>query len=159
MYTCFDIAKAFLSFAKKESVGVSPMKLLKLTYIAQGYSLGFFGKPLFNSVIEAWQFGPVIPELYHVIKRYGTHSVDLDTIELYAESKLTEKDEKFLKAIWNFYKPYSGLVLSSKTHQEGSPWANTYKPGVRNLEIDNTVIEKYYKSKIAAKNGKKKEAK
>lgn len=33
-YNCFDIAKEFLKLAKSNGETLSPMKLLKLTYIA-----------------------------------------------------------------------------------------------------------------------------
>jgi len=154
MYNCFDIAKTFVSFAKEENKGVDTMKLLKLTYIAHGYYLGFFSKPLFESQVEAWKYGPVIPELYHVIKRFGTGNVDKDLLDLYSENKISEKDEKFLKAVWNFYKNHSGLTLSSKTHEEGTPWAKTYNSHTWHKEIENSLIEEYYKNLINVKSEK-----
>lgn len=151
MYNCFDVAKTFLNFAKTENKGVDTMKLLKLTYIAHGYYLGFFSNPLFDSQVEAWKYGPVIPELYHVIKRFGTGNVDMDLLDLYSENKVSKNDEKFLKAVWNFYKNHTGLELSSKTHEEGTPWYETYQSFVFNKIIENDLIEKYYKNLINEK--------
>lgn len=154
MYNCFDIAKTFVKFAKAENKGVDTMKLLKLTYIAHGYYLGFFSKPLFESQVEAWKYGPVIPELYHVIKRFGTGNVDKDLLDLYSENQIIGKDEKFLKAVWNFYKNHSGLTLSSKTHEEGTPWAKTYNSNTFHKAIENSLIEEYYKNLINVRNEK-----
>lgn len=147
MYNCFDIAKQFLRLAYEEGIDVEPMKLLKLTYIAHGWHLGFYGKPLINNGIEAWKYGPVIPELYHVTKRFGFSNVDLETIDLYSESNLQGEDLKFVNIIWNNYKKFSGLDLSAKTHIEGSPWSQVYD-GSFNKLIDNSVIEEYYKKFI-----------
>jgi uncharacterized phage-associated protein len=151
MYNSFDIAKAFVSFAKSENKGVDTMKLLKLTYIAHGYYLGFFGKPLFESQVEAWKYGPVIPELYHVIKRFGTGNVDKELLDLYAEHPISEKDLKFLKAVWNFYKNHTGLALSSKTHEKDTPWDKTYTSSRSRKVIENALIETYYKHLINVK--------
>ncbi|WMC06283.1 Panacea domain-containing protein [Elizabethkingia anophelis] len=149
MYNCFDIAKQFLKLAYEEGDGLQPMKLLKLTYIAHGWYLGFYDKPLIENAIEAWKYGPVIPELYHVIKRFGYRNVDLETLELWAgDKKVDNKDQNFIKTIWNTYKGFSGLDLSSLTHMENTPWAETYDPKAYHKLINNTIIEKHYKNLI-----------
>ncbi|OEJ98738.1 hypothetical protein A8C32_05950 [Flavivirga aquatica] len=148
MYNCFDIAKELLKFAKEDAVHMGTMKLLKLTYISHGYYLGFKGKPLFSNEVQAWKYGPVIPELYHVTKRFGSRSVDLEIVNLYSENNLNETDKKFLKIIWNNYKKYNGLQLSSKTHEKNTPWDLVYNK-VHYKTIDNSVIEEYYKKIIS----------
>lgn len=144
MYNCFDIAKKILKLAKKEGYSVETMKLLKLTYIIHGWYLAFFDRPLFENRIEAWQYGPVIPDLYHVIKRFGTNNVDINVIKLYSENKLEEEDSKFVKVIWNAYKKFNGLQLSSKTHNINTPWHKTYD-GTFHKVIENHIIKEYYK--------------
>jgi uncharacterized phage-associated protein len=148
MYNCFDISKEFLKLAKEDGSGIDTMKLLKLTYIAHGYYLGFYSKSLIENDVQAWKYGPVIPELYHVIKRFGNGRVDADLINLYSENKLVEKDKDFVKLIWNAYKKNNGLQLSSKTHEKDTPWDQVYETGVTNKVIDNTIIEDYYKNFI-----------
>lgn len=150
MYNCFDIAKSFLELAKEENVSIPPMKLLKLTYIAHGYFLGFTGKALFHNEIQAWQYGPVIPDLYFIIRRFSKQNVDSDIIELYSENKLKEGDYKFINSIWNAYKKFDGLQLSSKTHEEGTPWHKSFNEFNSNI-IDNFTIEDYYKGLIDEK--------
>lgn len=155
MYNCFDISKEFLKLAKDDGNGIDTMKLLKLTYIAHGYYLGFFGKPLIENEVQAWKYGPVIPELYHVIKRFGNGRVDADIIDLYSENKINDTEKDFLKLIWNAYKKNNGLQLSSKTHEKGTPWDQVYEEGVSNKVIDNQIIEKYYKNFINERRGAK----
>lgn len=149
MYNCFDIAKQFLKFAEKEGIGIEPMKLLKLTYIAHGWHLGFYNEPLISNKVEAWKYGPVIPDLYRVTKRFGYSSVDYDALDLYVQNiDMDSEHEQFLKIIWNTYKSLNGLELSARTHIEGSPWSEVYD-GTFNKIIDNSKIEKYYKNIIA----------
>lgn len=157
MYNCFDIAKQFLKFAKEDGMVIEPMKLLKLTYIAHGWHLGFYGKPLISNAIEAWKYGPVIPELYHVTKRFGFGEVDFNTLQIRSNNILSNEDEKFVKVIWDNYKQFSGLDLSTKTHQDGTPWSEVYD-GTFNKVIDNNTIEKYYKNLIANPNNEQSES-
>ncbi|SHK55803.1 Panacea domain-containing protein [Chryseobacterium polytrichastri] len=147
MYNSLDIANEFMKLAKEEGFTIQPMKLLKLTYIAHGWYLGFNGKPLINDTIQAWKYGPVIPVLYNVIKRFGSGSVDPMTVELYKEKDLEKDDAEFVKLIWNNYKQFSGLELSTRTHLDNTPWKKVYD-GVHNKPIPNDLIESYYKSYI-----------
>ena len=152
MYNCFDIAKYFVKLSNKEGVRIDTMKLLKLTYIAHGWYLGFKGKPLFHNEVEAWKYGAVIPDLYHVIKIYGEGNVSAFLLSHYAKTELKDKDKDFLKIIWNNYKKFTGFELSDKTHEEGTPWADTWEESTRKL-IPNKLIKRYYTEMI--KNKKK----
>ncbi|WDF46978.1 DUF4065 domain-containing protein [Chryseobacterium sp. KACC 21268] len=148
MYNCFDIAKQFLKFANEEGFGIEPMKLLKLTYIAHGWYLGFYDKPLIENNVQAWKYGPVVPELYHVTKRFGYRNVDLEIIDLYTENKLSDIDQNFIKSIWNTYKNYSGLELSSMTHMSETPWSEAFDPNMYHKVISNDIIRNHYKKLI-----------
>jgi len=151
MYNCFDIATYFLKLAEIEGSSIKTMKLLKLAYIAHGYHLGFFEYPLFKNRIEAWKYGPVIPDLYRVIRRFGSKfSVDIDTTDLYSENELSKEDREFLEIIWSYYKKYNGFELSALTHKENTPWEDIYKkfPN-QNVEIPNEVIQSHYSKLIS----------
>ena len=153
MYTCFDIAKEFLNLAKAEGKTIAPMKLLKLTYIAHGYHLGFNRGPLIENPIEAWKYGPVIPELYHATKKFGKFPVDCEYIDLLSSHELPIDEKHFISLIWTSYKHLGGLQLSTLTHQENTPWALTYN-GNFYKPITNEVIEKYYKALIHERNAR-----
>ena len=148
MYNCFDISKEFLRLASQEGKGVDTMKLLKLTYIAHGYYLGFFDRSLFSNKVEAWKYGPVIPELYGVIKRFRSMAVDIELVDLYSEHEVSQEDREFLASMWQSYKHLSGRELSALTHQPGSPWDQVYIKDQYNLVIPNEIIKNYYLTKI-----------
>ena len=152
MYNCFDIADYLLKKAREEGQLLDPMKLLKLTYIAHGYNLGFFDKPLFSNQVQAWKYGTVIPDLYHVIKRFGNGYVDEDIVDLYKEKEVEGDQKKLLDFVWNAYKPLTGLQLSDLTHQENIPWKKTFNQS-HNVPISNELIKEHYKSLIAQKRG------
>ena len=69
------VANELIELAKQEGRAFTPLQLLKLVYIAHGWMLGLRQKPLIRDRIEAWKYGPVIPALYHDLKRYGADFV------------------------------------------------------------------------------------
>lgn len=60
MSTVFDVAQYILG----KTGEVCTMKLQKLCYYAQAWSLVWTGEPLFPEPFQAWVCGPVCPELY-----------------------------------------------------------------------------------------------
>ena len=72
----FDVADFFVYLANQlEDDQISNLKLNKLLYYAQGTHLARTGKPLFENAIEAWQYGPVVPEVYQKYKACGKNPI------------------------------------------------------------------------------------
>ncbi|KQR95175.1 hypothetical protein ASG01_04805 [Chryseobacterium sp. Leaf180] len=147
MYNSLDVANEFMDLAVQEGATLEPMKLLKLTYIAHGWYLGFKDKALINDSVQAWKYGPVIPVLYDVIRRFGSGNVDPVILSMWKGKGLEKDDSNFIKIIWKNYKKFNGLELSSKTHQTDTPWDKTYD-GTFNKVIPNELIKEYYKELI-----------
>lgn len=54
---------------------ISNLEMQKILYIAHMYYMGKFGARLISTPFEAWDYGPVHPELYHKLKRFGARKV------------------------------------------------------------------------------------
>lgn len=145
------VANAFL----EKSNDMTLLKLLKLCYIAQGFSLAILNRPIFeDDHIEAWKYGPVIPSLYHEFKRFKGDIINIKSfyIELTDDfdfnnttPQLTdENDKKIIEIVWNMYGKYSANELVSMTHKRGTPWDLVYIPN-ENRVIPAELIKKYYK--------------
>jgi len=94
----------------------SPMKLQKLCYYAQGFKLAE-GEQLFPEDFQAWQHGPVIPELYQKYSAYSWRAIDVALPEEIQDKGLAEKVEDIVYAFGR----YDGAALSTMTHRE-APW-------------------------------------
>ena len=64
-YKALDIANKIISKTDLEHGDtISNLKLQKMMYYRQGFHLAYFGTPLFDEDIVAWQYGPVVPSVY-----------------------------------------------------------------------------------------------
>ena len=63
MYSVLDLSE-YIIFKK---YGISCLKLQKILYFLQAEFLRKYNKLCFNSKIEAWDFGPVIPIVYEKV--------------------------------------------------------------------------------------------
>lgn len=145
MYDVLTVADAILKIAKARGQELTPLQLVKLTYIAHGWSLGLRNKYLFSNRIEAWQYGPVIPDLYHATKSYGRNPIPLSAVGSPDDIKVDAGDRRFLEAVFDKYGHLDGIALSYLTHKAGTPWTQVYVPGIRNIEIPDHLIAQHYK--------------
>lgn len=147
-YTPRQIADYFLYIGKNDTT-MTPMKLIKLVYIAHGWNLGLFNKPLINESPQAWKYGPVIPSLYDDFKSYGNQKIEKEVVK----PELDENTEKFLNKIWDVYSKYTGIQLSAKTHEPNTPWSIIWEKAKQyfnnfSLSIPNELIKEHYQLKI-----------
>lgn len=143
------VANEFIRLANESNRAFTPLQLIKLVYIAHGWMLGIHQRPLIRDRIEAWQYGPVIPNLYHDLKSYGSAHVrtPLSSFSsLFASSIAMDDEEKELVlGVFKGYGRMNGIQLSSLTHRPGTPWHDTWVPGSRGLVISNDLIAEHYR--------------
>ena len=135
-------------FVEKSIYSITPMKVLKLVYIAHGYCLAIAGVPLIDEPIVAWRYGPVIRSLYDAVKHYGNQAITELISYLYCEEGLSREYSKFLDKIWEIYGGYTGVQLSNLTHKKDSPWDQVWerhKISGNLYKINNKLIKDYYK--------------
>ena len=145
MYDVLTVADAILKIAKAQGKSLTPMQLVKLTYIAHGWSLGLRGRDLFANRIEAWQYGPVIPDLYHATKSYGRSPIPLSAIGEVNDVAVSRDDYAFLADVFNKYGHLDGIALSYLTHRAGTPWTQVYDSRFRSIEIPDELITQHYR--------------
>lgn len=143
MATVFDVAAYILD----KQGEMTAMKLQKLVYYSQAWSLVWDEGPLFISRIEAWANGPVAPELY--AEHRGKYRMRAGDIKKGNPGQLTNVQKETVDAVLAFYGDKSSQYLSELTHLE-DPWKNArigLPAGVRgNNEISHAAMAEYYGS-------------
>jgi uncharacterized phage-associated protein len=139
--TAHDVA----SYILQKQGEITAMKLQKLAYYSQAWSLVWDEEPLFRDRIEAWANGPVLPSLYKLHK-------GLFKIKSWPKgdpSKLTRKQRETVDAVLKFYGDRSSQWLSDLTHRE-RPWLEARQgllPGdAGTREISHASMAEYYGS-------------
>ena len=122
---------------------MTAMKLQKLVYYSQAWSLVWDEKPLFRNKIEAWANGPVAPTLYNAHRGQFT----VRNISHGDGRKLKKEQQQTVNAVLQHYGDKSSQWLSDLTHLE-PPWRDTRQglsPGARGKrEITHAAMAEYY---------------
>jgi uncharacterized phage-associated protein len=141
-YDARQVANWFVTRAQREGRKLSIMSLLKLTYIAHGWHLETQNAPLFGNRIEAWQYGPVIPDVYNDFRRQGV--AVSGTVNTVPQSRFDPADEALLDQVWNIYGKLPAFRLSDLTHVPGGPWDIAPKTGGYYAPIPDELIHQHY---------------
>lgn len=145
-HTALQVANKIIAKGNELGKKYTPMQLIKLTYIAHGWMLGLFDRSLFDDKVEAWKFGPVIPELYHSIKAYRNNPITAPIPDV-EEATFQEDELKVIDYVLKAYADFDGVDLSKITHAKGTPWEQTYpnEPSWHNFTISTPLIQNHYK--------------
>src|SRR5579864_2329863 len=100
-YPALTIAKWFIAWAEAEGDELSNLKLQKLLYYAQGHHMAAHGRPLFTEPIQAWSHGPVVPEVYHQFKAFGSSSIELPEDDPFTWAAVDPSTCRLLSKVWN----------------------------------------------------------
>jgi uncharacterized phage-associated protein len=137
MITAIEVAKYII-----KSLPVDNLKLQKLLYYSQAVHLVMYDKkPLFPEAIEAWDYCPVVPPVYHEYKTFG-----IDTITRLIEEKtpLSIEEKKAVDMALECFGSLPSSALVTQTHYE-APWENAYRPGRPSGIITVEAIYDYFK--------------
>jgi len=160
------VANEFLKHAKDSGEPLTPMHVQKLIFFAYGWYIAFKDEPLIGERVEAWEYGPLVPTLYHEFKRYGSgpitdfakepnwEKLDFTSyIPWIDEASCPEDQKAYAKAliarIWQVYGSFTALQLSRMTHEPGTPWSQAKEQGKRTIPDD--LIREYF-TQLATQN-------
>jgi uncharacterized phage-associated protein len=105
--------------------------------------LGLYGRPLIREQVQAWKYGPVIPELYRLLRQYGGGPV-MRLLPCQDAAEFIPLEANLIEQVYAQNGGYDGVQLSEMTHKVGSPWHQTWDPEVWNKVIPNELIRAYH---------------
>ena len=137
-------AKDVAAYILEKMGSMTTMKLQKLLYYCQAWSLVWDEQPLFHESIEAWANGPVVRELFNEHRNMFT--IDRTPGD---PAKLSANQKETIESVLSFYGDKSSQWLSDLTHME-DPWKNARSdllPGERSDRIiSHASMMEYYSS-------------
>lgn len=139
MYSVLDIAKYIIYYCKQQGYYISNLKLQKILYFVQAEFLVELHVPCFYEEIEAWDFGPVVPEVYHKYKHFGSSNIIDHT---FRRVNISRRDRELVEDIVNECSNYSASQLVEFTHNQ-RPWMDAYQKYCNNI-ISKESIREYF---------------
>ncbi len=120
---------------------ISNLKLQKLLYYCQGAHLALLDKPLFADPIVAWPHGPVVEDVYHCYKNYGSRSIT--SLVSVPDDELTPNMCMLIQWVFAQCAQYAVWQLRNMTHEE-APWLQTEPQA----EMSQGLMKQFFKQRI-----------
>ncbi|MBX9704401.1 MAG: DUF4065 domain-containing protein [Silvanigrellaceae bacterium] len=106
IYQASSVANKMLEIASERGNVLTPMQLIKLVYLAHAWMLALHRRPLAKEAVEAWKYGPVIPQLYHEIKNFRSNPVTKINC---AEESFDEESQDIIQQAYSQYGNWNGM--------------------------------------------------
>ena len=164
-YPVGAVANFMIGRSLKKGPPITHLQLQKLVYISYGFYIARTNNKLFNERIEAWPYGPVVPELYHEFKRFESFPIrNWSANHNYSTGKfefpLVREDDydslTVLEFTWVRYGGLSANRLVDITHAAGTPWRVTIDQNRTQITDDlirehfNKILDDDWKSSAQA---------
>lgn len=130
MYDALTVAKYIVTKCVQDGCPISNLQLQKILYFVQVDSLKWNKEPAFYDDIEAWKFGPVVPDVYYHFCGSGALPI-LDTYELNDEFVQNSQMNKVIEE----KRKMNPWDLVEEAHKKDGPWDRVFKGGDGNREI------------------------
>ena len=127
MYNVIDLSKYIVSKCFRDGYPIPNMLLQKMLYYIQKDFVRN-GKTAFDSVIEAWTFGPVIPEAFYHFCGFGTMPITTD-YEKDIKISIDEEDKKNIDIIIERLKTNKPHKMVEDSDNPDKVWSKVYNNG------------------------------
>jgi uncharacterized phage-associated protein len=129
MYKAINLSKYIVSKCIKDNIPISNLQLQKILFYIQKSFLKKRGEVAFGDVIEAWQFGPVVPNVYYYYCGFGAMPISYSYDSYYLES---EEDLNIVNEIIEAKRELNPWDLVAETHKKNGAWDKIYNDGSGN---------------------------
>ncbi|MGL5446458.1 MAG: Panacea domain-containing protein [Rhabdaerophilum sp.] len=140
-----SVFSAAKQLGETSSWSLTNLEMQKILYLAHMFHLGRTnGEPLVFGHFEAWDYGPVHPDLYHRLKIFGRSAVQdvfYDAVSLKAGA---ERD--IINEAYEQLGHIGAGRLVSATHRPNGAWHTNYVVGSKGCLIQNSEILQEFRS-------------
>lgn len=142
MFDASEIAAYIINKCIDLERPITNLQLQKILYYVQGeFIKKTRGVALFYNEISAWQYGPVVPDVYFKFNGYSSSNINIKQ----SESKIQKEIKEIIDPIIAEKSLLSAWKLVEETHKE-IPWLESYEEGEKK-EIGIEIMKKYFMEK------------
>ena len=140
MYSAIAVANYIIEYEHSKDRMISNLKLQKLLYFVQARFFIEYGQPCFDDRIEAWSFGPVVVNVYHTYKIYG--SLDITKLQGGVVGNISSEHQAIINEELESYSYTPVYEMVDITHHQ-TPWVYA-KRNQFNNEITHESIKQFF---------------
>lgn len=129
-YDALELAKYIVTKCIKDHCPISNLQLQKILYFIQREFLQNKGRAAFHDDIQAWQYGPVVREVYYYFCSSGAMPIDLPLLFIRPRKEIDPQDQIDIDRIVEEKRKASPWQLVSETHKKDGAWDKVFASGV-----------------------------
>lgn len=130
MYSAIELSKYIVTKCIKDDSPISNLQLQKILYYIQKDYL-MRDDIAFTDDIEAWQFGPVVPNVYYRFCGFGAMPIT-STFESF---DIVGHNLKIIDGIVEEKRTLDPWEMVEETHKKGGAWEQIYQNGLGNHKV------------------------
>lgn len=124
MYKSMDLANYIVDKCIKDNAPITNLQLQRLLYFVQKDFLKR-GSPAFSDYIEAWEFGPVVPNVYFYFCGFGATPISISRDSV---PNLTS-DKNIIDNIVEAKRDLDSWVTAKETNKITGAWSKVFNDG------------------------------
>lgn len=132
MYRALDLAKYIVTKCINDGKPISNLQLQKILYYIQQEFLNTHNRAAFSDEIQAWQFGPVVPNVYYHFCGFGSMKITRNFEEFSIENA---RDRSLIDEIVENKRELPPWELVRETHKKNGAWDKVYQGGIGNHKV------------------------
>ena len=141
--TALDVAKYIVDYHQKRKSEINNLKVQKLLYFVDAsFMKKNNGISLFHDDFEAWDYGPVIDEVYEHYKGNGSRPILL--FNFLSDAEITVEVKNLIEKVVTHFWDTDAWELVDKTHKQ-DPWLKNYQSNQKNV-IPKKEIFAYFQN-------------
>jgi uncharacterized phage-associated protein len=156
-----EVANLVLEIADSLDLAITNLSLNKIVFFAHAWHLACHDEPLVDSPFEAWQYGPVHPQIHRQLKRFKDRRISIRLTRVNISTgrdvpvapELTETQREVVRRVTEFYGRYTAAKLVRISHETGAPWDQIWRSAHENsspgMVIPDEMIREFYSAKLA----------
>ncbi|KUG58939.1 Panacea domain-containing protein [Nesterenkonia jeotgali] len=141
-------AQNLAAYIVEQFDNIETLKLQKLLYYCNAWSLALRDRAIFQDPIQAWRHGPVVKSIYG----YHRQAPTVSEWPFGSASELKPEERELADAVIDLYGARSGWALRNLTHEE-APWRDAWdrcaEGEILNEPIEHDAMKVYYRSLIS----------
>lgn len=142
-----DLARYIITKCTLDGKPISNLQLQKILYFVQGAFYYKLNRSIFDDPIRAWDYGPVIDNVYDMYKKHGSstiHDIDINFESTFSKERNPEATRELVDIVVESLREMDPWELVKISHEDGTPWKKNYQMWWPTIE--ETQIENYFKN-------------